>query len=147
MFSQACVKNSVHGGGSCVMGGGACMVGDMHGREERRPPKRTYWNAFLFYLAFYFFKKRICTHCDVKKNRCDLPDVSGHPFSATFLFVINSKTFRVGILQLIKRISYQYFVYKFCTNDRSQSVWARGPCPPSSHVKISQQKHLCSRRR
>ena len=39
MFSQACVKNSVHGGawqggmcgrGACVMG--ACMAGDMHDR-------------------------------------------------------------------------------------------------------------------
>ena len=39
MFSQACVKNSVHKGGGHVwwgacMAGGACMVGGMHGREH-----------------------------------------------------------------------------------------------------------------
>ena len=36
MFSEACVKNSVHGGGAYMAGGhvwrGACMVGGMHGR-------------------------------------------------------------------------------------------------------------------
>ena len=39
VFSEACVKNSVHGGGACMAGGvhwgcawcGACVVGGMHG--------------------------------------------------------------------------------------------------------------------
>ena len=68
MFSQACVKNSVHGG---VHGRGACMACEhawqagMHGRgcvwqgghawQERRPLQptvRIYWNAFLFKMCW-----------------------------------------------------------------------------------------------
>ena len=35
MFSQACVKNSVHGGGGVWQG--ACVAGGMHGREHAWP--------------------------------------------------------------------------------------------------------------
>ena len=31
IFSEACVNNSVHGGGACIAGG-VCMAGGMHGR-------------------------------------------------------------------------------------------------------------------
>ena len=70
MFSQACVKNSVHRGvcmaggmhggvqGACMAGGrvvGACMAGGVHGRGMRGRRDghcsgryASYWNAFLF---------------------------------------------------------------------------------------------------
>ena len=75
MFSQACVKNSVHRmrvcmvkgqyvakgecmvkggvcgkGGACVMG--VCMAGGMHGRRDSYSSGRyaSYWNAFLLAL-------------------------------------------------------------------------------------------------
>ena len=79
MFSQTCVKNSVHrevvcmaggmhGGGACIAGGcgrgacmsrgmcgrGACMAGGMPGRRGGHCSGRyaSYWNAFLFWHSF-----------------------------------------------------------------------------------------------
>ena len=61
MFSQACVKNSVQGGGgACVVEGhawlggayvvGVCKAGGVRGRKDGHGSRRyaSYWNAFLF---------------------------------------------------------------------------------------------------
>ena len=91
IFSEACVKNSVgggggvwqggmHDGGTCVAGGmhgrgvvcvwwGACMAGGVHGIQSMNGRYASYWNAFLLK---HFFRGRGCGEGEreLAKNIC-----------------------------------------------------------------------------
>ena len=102
MFSQACVKNSVHRGGGMrgrgVHGRGSYMVGGMRCRGRAWQGERTcmrdshwsgryaaYWNVFLFQCPFGFSLRK------VKFNKSKLP-----PFPSLlewiFIWIFDSST-------------------------------------------------------
>ena len=64
MFSEACVKNSVHGGGACVAGGSMCGRG-VRGRRDGHCSGwyASYWNAFLYHYRL-IFRNSLLTVCN-----------------------------------------------------------------------------------